>query len=275
MSTKNADRTWNKRFIPFVQSKGSLGKSFFAALLMEWLMYIKASFKVVDSDLSHRGLASRYPEKTNQFNASKNADEFGKLVGGLPDAPVFILDCRANFTDEFLDYSAHFHLLDVFESKGFRPTIPIFMSDDGDAMTSAGNLYEYFEAAGDFVMIDNPKVFTSEEFRRTGLYKALVARQVPTIIIPEVHTFSKNWWMSSEDRAGHNLSISDVISEKDCEPSVRIELSGIKDLVFRQLEDHARFWLPDVSLIKEKVIRVSAERTERSSRFKNPLFVKS
>jgi hypothetical protein len=276
MSTKNTDKTWNQRFIPFVQSKGTLGKSFFAALLLEWLQYGKVDFKAIDSDVSHLGLASRYPERTNLFNASKDADEFGKLVGGLPNAPVVIFDCRANFTDDFLDYSAHYRLLEVFEKKGFRATIPIFVSDDGDAMKSAGNLYEYFEADADFVMIDNPKIFKSDDFRRTGLYKALVNRGAPMILIPEIHTFSKNWWMAAEDRAGRNLSITAVIDEKNCESSVHFELSGIKDLVFRQLEDNAELFLPEIGLLKEKVTRVNHDKpAQRSTRFKNPLLSKS
>lgn len=276
-ASKHIDlRPSNKRFIPLVQSKGSLGKSFFGALFMEWLSYARVPFKVVDSDVSHKTLKLRYPDRANEFDASKGPDEFGKLLGNLPDTPVFMLDCRANFTADFLAYSAHYRLLDVLQNKGFKATIPLFISDDEDATRSATDLFEYFSKDADFIMLDNPKVFKSDEFRRTGLYKALIQRGAPLITIPEMHTYTKTFWMELEDKEGQHLSISRVIAHKDCDPVALFELSGIKDIVFTQLEDSAALLLPDASLIKEKVVRVTdISPVHRSNRFKNPLFAKS
>jgi hypothetical protein len=198
------------------------------------------------------------------------------MLGNLPDAPVFILDCRANFTPDFLAYSSHYQILEVFEHKGFKATIPVFISDDEDATRSATDLLEFFGASADYIMLDNPKVFRSDEFRRTGLYKLLIERGAPLITIPEMHTFTKNSWMELEDKEGRHLSISDAIAHQDCDPVARFELCGIKDLMFRQLEDSAKFLLPDIGLIKEKVTRVSDSKpVQRANRFTNPLFAKS
>jgi hypothetical protein len=267
----------NKRFLPLVQSKGSLGKSFFASLFLEWLMYVRVQFKAVDSDMSHQTLLSRYPDRTNEYDVSRGPDEFGKMLGNLPETPVFILDCRANFTVDFLKYSAHYRMLEVFEHKGFRSTIPIFISDDEDATNSAGELFDHFGESADYVMVDNPKVFRSDEFRRTGLYKLLIERGAPLITIPEMHTFTKNCWMEMEDKRGGRMSISNVIADKSCDTVAVFELSGIKDIMFCQFEDAAKFLVPDVGMIKEKVTRVAdAKPGARSSRFTKPsLFAKS
>jgi hypothetical protein len=268
--------TSNKRFIPLVQSKGSLGKSFFGGLLLEYYQYAGIPFKAVDSDVVHQSLKSRYPDHTNKFDASKNQDLFGVMLDRLPDSPVVLLDCRANFTLDFLECCAHYRLLDIFERKGFRTTLPIFISDDEDARRSAADLVTYFGDAADYVMVDNPKNFGSNEFRRTGLYKWLLERDAPLITMPEMHTVTKNCWEEIEDKAGDHLSISKVIEHKECSDVAYFELSGVKDLMFRQFEDSSKYLLPDPGLIKQKVTRVDLAAAKPAKQpFKSSLVAKS
>ena len=99
--------------------------------------------------------------------------------------------------------------------------------------------------------------WASNEFRRTGLYKWLVQRETPIITIPEMHSVSKNYWEELEDKHAQHLSISKVIATKDCLDVAYFELSGVKDMMFRQFEDAARYLMPEVAHIKERVTRVS------------------
>lgn len=266
-----------KRFLTAVQSKGSLGKSTLASLIIEWYQYAGVPFKAVDSDAEHQSLKNRYPGQTNLFDARKNKDAFGVMLDCLPDSPVVLFDAPSQFTTDFLDYSAHYRLRETFERKGWRPTIFIFTSNDEDARRSATDLVGYFEESADFVMVDNPKNFQSDEFKRTGLFTTLVRRGAPLITIPEINKVSKNCWEDLEEKEGKYLSISEVIGHKDCSAVAYFELSGVKDLMFRQLEDAAKYLMPDLNLIKTKVTRVSdqAKPSQRASRFNNPLFAKS
>jgi hypothetical protein len=52
------------------------------------------------------------------------------------------------------------------------------------------------------------------------------------------------------------------------------ELSGVKDMMFRQFEDAARYLMPDVGHIKERVTRVS-DTTPPKPVFKSQFAAKS
>jgi hypothetical protein len=255
--SKHTDPTGPKRLLATIQSKGALGKSHFMSLLIEYYLYAGISFKAVDCDVVHQTLRRRYKDHTGQFDATLNQDKFGQLLAALPDSPVVLWDFRANFTPDFIKYAKHYQLRSVLQGRGVRVTLPIFMSDDEDARRSAGDLAEEFEESADYLLVDNPKVFGSTEFRRTGLYKWLLQRDTPIIIIPEMHSVTKNYWEELEDKQGQHLSISKVIATKDCLDVAYFELSGVKDIMFRQFEDSAKYLMPDVSLIKEKVTRIS------------------
>lgn len=250
--------TGPNRLIATLQSKGALGKSHFMALLIEYYLYAGIPFKAIDCDIVHQTLKRRYKDEAGQFDATLNQDKFGELLATLPDFPAVLWDFRANFTPDFLRYAKHYQLMSVLERRSFRATLPIMMSDDEDARRSAGEVAEYFGESADYILVDNPKVFQSGEFRRTGLYKWLLQRDTPIITIPEMHSVTKNYWEELEDKQGTHLSISKVITTKDCLDVAYYELSGIKDMMFRQFEDSARYLMPDPSKIKEKVTRVAS-----------------
>jgi hypothetical protein len=275
MSIKNTEsRITTKRCLIPVQSKGNLGKSTFSGFLLEWLQYAGIPFRAVDSDSAHQSLKNRYPDHTAKFDATVNQEAFGLLIDRIPDSPVVLWDFRANFTPDFLDYATHYRLIEVLDRKGFRPTLFIFMSNDEDARVSAVNLFSYFGDAADYIEVDNPKLFSSDGFRRTGLHKTLAERGSPIITMPEMNKPSTNCWEALEEKEGKYLSISQVIAHKACSDTAHFELSGVKDLLFRQFEDASKWLLPDVSLIKQKVTRVAETKPAERSRFNNPLFAK-
>jgi len=275
MSKTVEANTGPKRLIPTLQSKGALGKSHFMSLLIEYCQFAGIPFRAVDCDMVHQTIKRRYKEHVGQFDAALNQDNFGQLLATLPDSPIVLWDFRANFTPDFLHYAKHYQLLSILERRGFRATLPIFMSDDEDARRSAGEVAEYFGDAADYLMVDNAKIFASGEFRRTGLYKWLLQRDTPIITIPEIHTVTKNYWEELEDKQGSHLSISKVIATNDCLDVAYYELCGIKDMMFRQFEDSAKYLLPDLGRIKERVTRVSDTTPNRPVAFKSAFATKS
>jgi hypothetical protein len=56
-------------------------------------------------------------------------------------------------------------LLEFFKDAGVRPTLLIFAADDPTAKESASNTVRFFGDAADYVLIENPARFKSEEFR--------------------------------------------------------------------------------------------------------------
>ncbi|HXM48379.1 MAG TPA: hypothetical protein VN956_11095 [Pyrinomonadaceae bacterium] len=273
MSTK--PRTDTKRFIAPLQSKGSLGKSTFASFLLEWYRYAGIPFAAVDADVAHQSLKNRYPDNTEPFPALKSKESFGVMLDRLPESPVVLFDAPAQMTSDFLEYAAHYRLLEAFERKGWKTTLLMFMSPDEDARESASGLVKYFGEFADYLMIDNPKLFQSEEFKRTGLFKWLSHRGAPIITMPEMLKVSKINWEALETKEGKHLSISQVIEHPGCSTYAHFELSGCRDLMFAQLENHARFLVPDLGLIKQKVTRAADIKSfNKPSRFADPLFTK-
>jgi hypothetical protein len=178
-------------------------------------------------------------------------------------------------TSDFLDYAAHYRLLEAFERKGWKTTLLMFMSPDEDARESASGLVKYFGEFADYLMIDNPKLFQSEEFKRTGLFKWLSQRGAPIITMPEMLKVSKINWEALETKEGKHLSISQVIEHPGCSTYAHFELSGCRDLMFAQLENHPRFLVPDLGLIKQKGTRAADIKSfNKPSRFAEPLFTK-
>ena len=93
--------------------------------------------------------------------------------------------------------------------------------------------------------------------------------------MPEMLKVSKINWEALETKEGKHLSNSQVIEHPGCSTYAHFELSGCRDLMFAQLENHARFLVPDLGLIKQKVTRAADIKSfNKPSRFADPLFTK-
>jgi hypothetical protein len=186
--TKQAEPTIEKpavtrRFIACAQSTGRVGKSTVAEGLISWLRYAGIEFAAVDADSQHQTLSRRYPEYVEIFDATKTFDDFARMVQALPNLPVILVDFPAQATDFLLSAAAHFRLLDFFERSGIRPTLLIFAADDPTAKESASDTIRFFGEAADYLLVENPAKYKSDEFRRTALRSWLTERKTPTLRI--------------------------------------------------------------------------------------------
>jgi hypothetical protein len=251
-----------------------LGKSTNFGLLLEWYQFAGIPFKAVDSDAENRSLSIRYPKHVSYFDATRNRDAFGVMLAKLPECPVVVFDAPSQFTTEFIEYAMHYQMLTMFERAGTRITMFIFTSNDEDARRSAAEIIEAFGDAIDYVMVDNPKVFESDEFKQRGVYDWLTKHGAPLIELPQISKVSQTLWEDLDGKNPKPLSIGEAIQNPDLAPIAQLELSGVRDRMLVQFEDHARLLTPDVSLIKNKVTRAKAMTAPQRISRNSPLLAK-
>jgi hypothetical protein len=273
-----------KSFWMAPQSKGSLAKSLLASAGVEWLQYAGVPFRALDSDAINQSLFKRYP-KVTRFRDVTSENSFGVMLDQLKSLPesVVIFDTPSQFTENFLRHVEHFQMLPMFARRGIKLVLWIFTSDDEDAKRSASDVLEYFEREDNrafaanvrYVMVDNPRHFSSEDFKNLGLYEHLVGLGTPTIELPWINKVSKQAWEGLEEKDGGYLPMGEAIRHPDLSDVAQLELSGFLDRMFVQFENHAGAILPDPALIKNKVVRVK-DRTplQRTDRFKSRFMAK-
>ena len=255
-----------RRFIACTQSTGRVGKSTVAEGLISWLRYAVVDFAAVDADSQHQTLSRRYPEYVETFDATNTFDDFARMVQALPNLPVILVDFPAQATDFLLSAATHFRLLEFFGAAGIRPTLLIFAADDPTAKESASDTIRFFGPAADYLLVENPAKYKSDEFRRTALSAWLTERKIPTLRIPGVTAITMNAWEALERKSRRYLPLEEACHHKSLHELSRHELGFLRDRFLLQFEDFARHVLPDAAVIKNKVARLSEFRTETPTR---------
>ena len=159
----------SRRFIACTQSTGRVGKSTVAEGLISWMHYAGIDFAALDADSQHQTLSRRYPKDSAIFDATKTFDDFARMIKELPAFPVIIVDFPAQATNFLLSAAKHFKLVEFFEQSRVRPTLLIFAADDPTAKETAANTLRFFQDSADYLLVENPARFKSDEFRRTTL----------------------------------------------------------------------------------------------------------
>jgi hypothetical protein len=274
-STKDIMTQALRRFIACTQSTGRVGKSTVAEGIVTWLHYAGIPFAAIDADTQHQTLLNRYSDEVGVFDATKTLDDFARMIQTLPDHPVILVDFPAQATDFLLGAAKHFRLLEFFASAQVRPTLLVFAADDPTAKESASNTVRFFGDDADYLLVENPARFKSDEFKRTALWNWFESRSTPTLLLPSVTAVTMNAWESLENKLKRYLSLDETRNQKELHELSRYELSFLRDRFLVQCEDAAGFLLPEVGLIKNKVERPRESKTQKIDRFSDPFLVTS
>jgi len=261
----------SRRFIACTQSTGRVGKSTLAEGLISWLRFAEIDFAAVDADTQHQTLSRRYPDKVSIFDATRTFDDFSQMIQELPSVPVILVDFPAQATAFLLEAAAHFNLIEFFERINVRPTLLIFAADDPTAQESAADTIEFFEDAADYLRIENPAKFKSSEFAEIAINAWLEERSTPTIRIPAVTAATMNAWQNLERQSERFVPLDEARDSEALHDLSRMELDHFRNRFLVQFEDWADWILPDPSLIKNKVTRISKRKANRINPLTNRL----
>ena len=243
-----------QRWIACLLSRGGIGKSLFDEAFISWLRFAGVPYGAVDADPQNRTLSNRYKDHVRFFDAAKNESEFLRYMTTMPEHPVVVTDFPAQATDNLLGYAEQYGLIDFLKKKRIRPTLIIFAADDPAVQLSASDVVKFFREAADYVLVENPARFESEGFRRTKLAKYLVNEcHAPTISMPAIAAPTVAAWEALERKAKVYLPVDEICAQEGLHDLSRHELARFRDKMHAQFEQNARWLLPDLSLVKNKV----------------------
>jgi hypothetical protein len=260
----------SRRFIACTQSTGRVGKSTVAEGIITWLHFAQVEFAAIDADSQHQTLLHRYPDEVGVFDATKTLDDFARMIQTLPPRPVILVDFPAQATDFLLSAAKHFRLLEFFEQARVRPTLLIFAADDPTAKESAANTVRFFGDNADYLLVENPARFKTDEFKRTALWNWFEKRATPILRLPTVTAVTMNGWEALENKLKRYLSLDEAREQKELHELSRYELAFLRDRLLVQCEDAAESLLPDPGIIQRKVERLHQAPAEKIDRFSDP-----
>lgn len=263
----------SRRFIACTQSTGRVGKSTVAEGLITWMRYAGIDFAAVDADSQHLTLSRRYPQDSAIFDATKTFDDFARMLKELPAFPVIIVDFPAQATDFLLSAAKHFKLVEFFEQSGIRPTLLVFAADDPTAKESAAKTIRFFDDAADYLLVENPAKFKSDEFKKTALCAWLGERSTPTLRIPAITALTMNAWENLERKLKRYLPLEEASQHQELHELSRYELGFLRDRFLVQFEGFAGQVLPDINLVKKKIARSIEPRTETQDPLSDPFLL--
>jgi hypothetical protein len=115
----------------------------------------------------------------------------------------------------------------------------VFAPDDPTAKESAAKTVRFFGDDVDYLLVENPAKFKSDEFRRTALSAWLAQRSTPTLRIPAITALTMNAWEALERKLKRYLPLSEACQQKELLELSRYELGFLRDRFLVQFEDYA------------------------------------
>ncbi len=258
------------------QTNGSLGKSFEAEFRTAWLDYHSIHWNGSDFDDRHHSFADRHPEQVQSYTLGNDDDSKSTLLGlfrnvSRSDAPVHVIDCRAQADGLIVQALDSLQLLESLAAQGIRFTFFLFPSEDTESMN---NLLELFYVAGDrvdYVIVHNPAKVRTNLFRKSNIEAELKRFGAKEITLPTVTSITLLAIKRAEAKAGRKLSFAEAATPGT--PHLELMLAGemqwAMQQMFRQYDTIADLLVPS-ELMPE--LEPQSEPAAEPARSKQPMF---
>ena len=258
------------------QSKGSLGKSFEAEFRTAWLDYYDIHWNGSDLDDRHHSFADRHPEQVQSYVLGNDDDSKSTLLGlfrnvSRSDAPVHVIDCRAQADGLIVQALDSLQLLESLAAQGVRFTFFLFPSEDTESMN---NLLELFYFAGDrvdYIVVHNPAKVRTNLFKKSNIETELKKFGAREITLPTVTSITLLAIKRAEARAGRKLSFAEAATPGT--PHLELMLAGemqwAMQQMFRQYDQIADLLVPSEQM---PVLEPQSEPAAKPARSKQPMF---
>ena len=173
------------------QSKGSLGKSFEAEFRTAWLDYHNIHWNGSDLDDRHHSFADRHPEQVQSYTLGNDDDSKSTLLGlfrgvARSDAPVHVIDCRAQADGLIVQALESLQLLESLATQGIRFTFFLFPSEDTESMNNLLDLFYFAGDRVDYVIVHNPAKVRTNLFKKSNIEAELKKFGAKEITLPTV-----------------------------------------------------------------------------------------
>ena len=233
------------------QSKGNLGKSFEAEFRTAWLDRLGIEWNGSDLDDRHHTFASRHPGAVQSYQLGGEQESKTALLRLFrrvlkDDAPVHIIDTRAQADALILGALDGLQVLDICAEHGVRLTFFLFPTDDTESMTNAGRLFLYAGDRVDYIIVHNPAKARGDLFKGSQLERQLIEFGAKSVTLPSVTPTTLLAAEKAETIARRGLSFAEL-SNPEADYLERLlagEFQWAMQKMFRQYDTVAERLLP-------------------------------
>jgi hypothetical protein len=267
--------TITKRIHINPQSKGSLGKSFEAEFRTAWLDYHGIEWNGSDLDDRHHSFADRHPEPVQSYTLGSDDDSKSTLLGlfrnvSRSDAPVHVIDCRAQADGLIVQALDSLQLLESLAAQGIRFTFFLFPSEDTESMNNLLDLFYFAGDRVDYVIVHNPAKVRTNLFRKSNIEAELKRFGAKELTLPVVTSITLLAIKRAEAKAGHKLSFAEAATPGI--PHLELMLAGevqwAMQQMFRQYDQVADLLVP---LEQMPEIAAQPEPKAKAAKSKQPM----
>jgi hypothetical protein len=233
------------------QSKGSLGKSFEAEFRTAWLDYHQINWDGSDLDDRHHSFADRHSEQVQSYTLGNDDDSKSTLLGlfrnvSRSDAPVHVIDCRAQADGLIVQALDSLQLLESLATQGIRFTFFLFPSEDTESMNNLLDLFYFAGDRVDYVIVHNPAKVRTNLFRKSNIEAELKKFGAQEITLPVVTSITLLAIKRAEAKAGRKLNFAEVATPGSSHLELMLagEMQWAMQQMFRQYEMIADLLVP-------------------------------
>lgn len=233
------------------QSKGNLGKSFEAEFRTAWLDHIEVPWNGSDLDDRHHTFASRHPHDVRSYQLGNEHESKTALLGLFrrvlkDEAPVHIIDTRAQADALILGALEELQILDICADQGVRLTFFLFPTDDTESMSNAGKLFLYAGDRVDYVIVHNPVKARGDLFRGSQLERQLREFGARSVTLPAMTPTTLLAMEKAEAIARRGLSFAELsrVEAGHLERLLAGEIQWAMQRMFQQYDAIADLLLP-------------------------------
>src|ERR1019366_1213604 len=258
------------------QSKGSLGKSFEAEFRTAWLDYHGIQWNGSDLDDRHHSFADRHPKQVQSHTLGNDDDSKSTLLGlfrnvSHSDAPVHIIDCRAQADGLIVQALNSLQLLETLAAQGIRFTFFLFPSEDTESMHNLLDLFFFAGDRVDYCVVHNPAGVRTNLFRNSNIEAELKKFGAKEITLPVVTSITLLAIKRAEAKAGRKLCFAEVATPGAAHLELMLagEMQWAMQQMFRQYDLIADLLVPSEQLPE---VEPQAEPAAKPARPKQPMF---
>jgi len=257
------------------QSKGSLGKSFEAEFRTAWLDYHGVHWNGSDLDDRHHSFADRHPEQVQSYKLGSDDESKSTLLGlfrnvSRNDAPVHVIDCRAQADGLIVQALDSLQLLESLAAQGIRFTFFLFPSEDTESMNNLLDLFYFAGDRVDYVIVHNPAKVRTNLFKNSNIEAELKRFGAREITLPTVTSITLLAIKRAEAKAGRKLSFAAVATPGA--PHLELMLAGemqwAMQQMFRQYDTVADLLVPLEQILK---VEPQPQPAVKQARSKQPM----
>jgi hypothetical protein len=258
------------------QSKGSLGKSFEAEFRTAWLDYHQIAWNGSDLDDRHHSFADRHPEQVQSHKLGSDDESKSTLLGlfrsaSRDDAPVHVVDCRAQADGLIVQALDSLQLLESLATQGIRFTFFLFPSEDTESMNNLLDLFYFAGDRVDYVIVHNPAKVRTNLFKKSNIEAELKKFGAKEITLPVVTSITLLAVKRAEAKAGRKLSFAEVATPGTSHLELMLagEMQWAMQQMFRQYAAVADLLLPPEQMPE---VEPQPEPEAKLAHSKQPMF---